>query len=304
MIEWIKLGWDVFKDIKNWWDKKSKPYAPIINSSPEAVAQRFISLFEHHGVQRSQIPAFFGRDLQLKDFKNTDTLIDKLSDPVLHDACELFGVRREWLDGVDEDIYELHDFYKHPEGYRTYLNDLLTENASLEGELWVFDELAATNPALLLLKEQCGEVGDRIIYRYHLCSGWLYNYWKCRAYLTACVAIAWKKEVYIYGRKISGINSGNIVEGRVFMDDWISAGKRSHWEADDLFCKPELYLDGVDEGMFGQEAALSLFLELEQKGYMESCFGQAPRADFEKALAEVRASEPKGLWSHVKRLLL
>jgi hypothetical protein len=40
------------------------------------------------------------------------------------------------------------------------------------------------------------------INRYHLCSNWLFDYWKSRAHLTACVASAWRNRIYALGREV------------------------------------------------------------------------------------------------------
>lgn len=48
---------------------------------------------------------------------------------------------------------------------------------------------------------------------------------------------------------------------------------------------PATFLDGIDEGEFGQTAGLSLWLQLDEQGYMDSDFKNA-RDKLEQKLAE------------------
>ena len=48
-----------------------------------SIADRFLLLFESHGIHRNQIPRFFGHDLTLADLQNSDSLLPKLTERVL-----------------------------------------------------------------------------------------------------------------------------------------------------------------------------------------------------------------------------
>lgn len=167
----------------------------------ESVATRFIRLFEVHGVHRNQIPRFFGHNITLKDLQDDSSLTTKLDEDILENACKLFAVRREWLDGADKQIHPHHDFYKRPKDFLEFITELKLANTEgqLDGELFAPDTPDFYAEAILILNEIVGYIGNEPIYRYHLCNGWSYSYWKARAYLTACVAIAWKQKVYIRG---------------------------------------------------------------------------------------------------------
>jgi hypothetical protein len=65
----------------------------------EILSSRFVRLFECHNVHRNQIPRFFGNGLTVKDVNDDQSLLSKLDEPLLDAACNLFGVRREWLAG-------------------------------------------------------------------------------------------------------------------------------------------------------------------------------------------------------------
>lgn len=120
---------------------------------------------------------------------------------IFDDACQLFAVRREWLYGADAVAHPHHDFYKHPEEFLRFIKELKAENpeGQLDGVLFSPENPDFNSVAILVLDEIIGWVGNEAIYRYHLCNNWSYSYWKSRAYLTACIAIACKSRVYIRG---------------------------------------------------------------------------------------------------------
>lgn len=197
MLGQINAAFSLWDRYKKWREGRSSPKS-------ESIATRFIRLFEDHGVHRNQIPRFFGHGLELKDVQDDKALLTRLDETILEAACAKFAVRREWLDGADAQALPDHDFYKHPEEFATFLCGLMAANpdGSLTGVL-----LSPCDPdidacALLVLQETVGFVGDKPIYRYHLCNNWVFTYWKARAYLTACIAIAWNNKVYVHGNHL------------------------------------------------------------------------------------------------------
>lgn len=142
----------------------------ISGPQTESVSRRFIRLFECHNVHRNQIPRFFGHGLELKDVQDDSSLIGKLDEPLLEAACERFGVRREWLDGAESQIYSCHDFYKRPEDVQPFL--LKLREANPEGRLdgILIAPEGGSGEAVVVLSEMIGAVGEKPIYRYHLCN--------------------------------------------------------------------------------------------------------------------------------------
>jgi hypothetical protein len=141
-------------------DKQAKDDYPL--------ASRFISLFEKHGVHRNQIPRFFGHGLTLVDVASNKKLLSKLTHEILQSACELFAIRLEWLEGVDEKIYETHDFYKRPEDYAEFLTQLIADGEHLTiARLVLSTDTSQEEDALLILEEH---IGNEPVIRYHLCS--------------------------------------------------------------------------------------------------------------------------------------
>ncbi len=145
-----------------------------------------------------EIPRFFGRELRLEDVQNNTSLLPKLDEHHLDALCRLFAVRREWLDGADKQPHPMHSFYKRPRDFAAFINNLQLANP--DGELSgvvIAPEDSCEGVALIILEETIGWVGEKPIFRYHLCDEWPFSYWKARAYLTACIAIAWKVQVLV-----------------------------------------------------------------------------------------------------------
>ncbi len=270
-----------------WVRKTRKPPADTVSS-------RFLRLFESHDVHRNQIPRFFGHGLTLKDVQEEAALLGKLDEPLLDAACSLFAIRREWLDGAESQVYPCHDFYKHPEDVGPFLATLKDKNpeGGLDGILIAPTE--NEGDALIILSEVIGGIGEKPIYRYHLCNNWLFDYWKSRAYLTAFVAIAWKQGVYIRGGLLPAKEIKRIAEGKVLLisEDGDPIGRSGKlWYPEDMALESAAFLSGVDPetNMFGLRSALELWLELEEKGYMETGLPmykkERIRGSFEQALA-------------------
>jgi len=267
----------------------------IRKSPTDSVGSRFIQLFEKHDVHRNQIPRFFGHGLTLQDVQDEATLLGKLDESMLDDVCHLFGVRREWLEGAEPEVYPRHDFYKHPENVAPFLEELIGKNP--EGELGgiLVASVEKRDDALIVLNEVIGWVGQKPIYRYHLCNNWIFDYWKSRAYLTAFVAIAWKHGVHIRGstlpsKEIKRISAGETLLGS---KDGCGGGYGEIWYPEDMAIKPDNYLAGIDPEFkgFGLKAALSHWLELDDSGYMNTGLSthsrERIRASFEQELREL-----------------
>lgn len=263
----------------------------------ESVSSRFIQLFESHDVHRNQIPRFFGHGLTVKDLQDETALLGKLDEPVLDAACSLFGVRREWLEGAESQVYPCHDFYKHPEDVAPFLTALREKNpdGGLDGILIAPTEKAGD--ALIILSEVIGGVGEKPIYRYHLCNNWLFDYWKSRAYLTAFVAIAWKHGVHIRGGSLPSKEIKRMAEGDMLLvsENGVPDSRRGKlWYPEDMALKPVDYLAGVDpeQDRFGVISALDIWLRLEEVGYMDTGLSMYPREkirdSFEKALGKCK----------------
>lgn len=255
-----------------------------------SIPRRFVELFESHGVRRNQISRFFGHDLTLSDLADDSSLLVKLTEPVLDAACALFGVRREWLDGEGKESYTRHDFYKSPQEFQRFIEELKAARpqAQLTGYLVAPKKPAPGDQAFLILAEPIAALGDEMIYRYHVCDTWVFGYWKSRAYLTACVAIAWKNHVHVVGRyadrrELSVLTGSENLPGTV-LKRLASRGPR--WYAEDIALRPDLYLRGLDPEIdgFGLASALRLWLQLDGEGWMDTGIQPMVRPAFEAEL--------------------
>jgi hypothetical protein len=243
-----------------------------------SVATRFILLFENHGVHRNQIPGFFGHGITLADLQSETALLLKLDETILNAVCTKFAVRREWIDGADDQAYFFNDFYKYPEDFLRFIEAIhqADEQSDLFGYLIVpIGTSYEGADSVLILQEAIGAIGEKIIFRYHLCNNWSFSYWKSRAFLAACIAIAWKNSVWIQGRYADAKFIAALWAGETLLGSGSGACKYTNlkrWYAEDLALVPSVYLDGIDPetGDFGIRSALQLWLDLDKQGYMDT----------------------------------
>jgi hypothetical protein len=154
--------------------------------------------------------------------------------------------------------------------------------------------------ALLILQEIVGSVGEKQIYRYHLCNNWGFTYWKARAYLTACIAIAWKQHVFIHGIYMPKKEIELLAEGETLLG-WQGEGiwKLGHkaWDPEDMALQPEAFLNGIDpeRDNFGIKSGLGLWLDLEQQGLMDTGIKANARQLFQQELAKYLSAASNGV---------
>lgn len=159
-------------------------------SPVRVVAQRFLHLFQEHGVAISQIPRFVPQ-LTLATLQDVESLLSALTNDVLDHAATLFGVRRSWLEGVDDQIYETLFCYKRP---RAFFDDLATLDVPADGfsvrALCTKKKLdwrsGHAQPIALVLTERVQDLGDEEVIRYRVYGdGWDWAHPPCRIQLKA-----------------------------------------------------------------------------------------------------------------------
>jgi len=259
----------------------------------EDIANRIIRVFESHGVHKNQIPRFCDLGLTIVDVQNEQALLKRLDEKFLNFICDKFAVRREWLDGASNQIYPIHDFYKKPEQFSDFLDDLIENNPERNISGFLLTSGKKKENTVLLFEEEIGRIEEKSIHRYHLCDATTFHYWKSRAFTTACVAYAWRKKVFIQGRylpqkKIDEIARGEYLLGWSGDGAWSLKGKR--WYPEDMTINPDSYLKGIDPEIenYGRKAALALWLELEKEGYLDSGLKKNIRELFAKKIRELR----------------
>ena len=250
---------------------------------------RFIALFERHGVHRNQIPRFFDHGLTVKDVSSDEALTEKLSEQILQGACDLFAVRREWLDGVSDEIYEVHEFYKHPaefEQFIQHLNRASNETGRLWGKVIIPSAKNIRSEALFFIEERIGYLGNEPISRFHLTGTWRYDYWRCRAYLAACVSIACRNGCHVNGSVVDRKYLKNVTQGLEFIDPQALRRLGRSWEPEDMAYDPSVYLKDLDKSghASSNELALELWLALAKDGWLDG-YSPASVEKFEQELS-------------------
>lgn len=183
------------------------------------------------------------------------------------------------LEGADDQLYDTHHFYKHPEDYAEFLKELNSKGDHRIRVELVLTDYGHHDDALLIVEEDIADLGDKTIVRYHLCNGWSHKYYKCRADLAACIAMTLNQRVYLRGFWKQGpINV--FCEGKGFITDlyslpyacrrdWLLRKRyaKADWHPDHWVYDPEDYLDGVDEGDWGKKARCKDGCTISTKAY-------------------------------------
>lgn len=167
----------------------------------DVIARRFFQIFQDHGVEKSQISRLMPK-IKLGDLKSNETLLEVLTPEILDQTASLLGVRSEWLEGIDEVIYESLYCYKVPELLFELLATLrnhpdfdltgfplrvLVSNKNLDFRA---DRDQFLVPVLL---EKVADLGDKTIYRYYVFNdGFSWSYGPARIQLKATARIAYK----------------------------------------------------------------------------------------------------------------
>lgn len=164
------------------------------NDGDFITARRFLQVFEDHGVQRTQIPRFLP-EMTLAQL-DPKSLLEVMSGELLARTAELFAVRREWLEGVDDRIYphrfccqKLSSFFEDLssialDSYSFPVRALYSRKPTEEQE----------QPLALILAERVGEIGDEAILRYRVyADAWDWSYFDSRIQLKAMARVVHQK---------------------------------------------------------------------------------------------------------------
>lgn len=164
-------------------------------NSVNLIAQRFIKVFEDHDVAASQIPRLLPQ-IKLNDLKSVKALLPVLNHELLNHTAQLFGIRIQWLEGVDDQIYEYHSCYKAP---NVFFEDFASICHRKDGSLYfparafaARKDLDNTNPQqqllALVLVEKIAILDDKEIFRYHIYNDeWDWGYAAARIQIKAMV---------------------------------------------------------------------------------------------------------------------
>ncbi len=162
-----------------------------------ALAERFLRVFLEHGVAVPQIPRLVA-DLPLSALRNVDTLIAALNPSVLETVAAMFGIRREWLDGVTETIYPDRFVYKDLPAFLELLPGEDLDPGVIEAMALASVELDyrknQEQPVALVLRERVAVLGEQIVPRFIVLNdAWDWSYAPTRFQLKAMARICYER---------------------------------------------------------------------------------------------------------------
>ncbi|MDI1274963.1 hypothetical protein [Polaromonas sp.] len=271
MLDQVDAFFSLLDRFKRYWTKRAQP--PVEGS----IASRFLRLFAAHGVHRNQIPRFFGHGLRLSDVLDEAALLPCLTETHLADACNLFGVERQWLERGDGNAHKRHHFYLQPVAFGKFLERVLANKTPSEVEMsaTLFGVLDSRNvESSLILSEPVGLLNEEVIYRYHLVDCGPLGYWKARVSAAALVAQAINRDLWVTGR----LCDAKLLRELTYGEDLLGTNARERLmassrrlEAEDWLLEPHALLEGVDpeRDNFGITSALELWLKLNADGSMK-----------------------------------
>lgn len=174
-----------------------KQPADIVGNIP----RRFLQAFLEHGVEASQIPRLLPQ-IKLEDVQSPEKLLAALTPEILDHTAQLFGIRSQWLEGIEDKIYSGFSAYKQPRELLDHIASLrLADDQRLDFPLRVLattPNLDRNNPAqqflVPIVVERIAELGEEEIFRYHMYTdGFDWSYLPGRVELKAIARLLFKK---------------------------------------------------------------------------------------------------------------
>lgn len=195
----------------------SKPSNPV-----SVVPQRFLQAFRDHGIDPVQIPRLLPQ-IDLPALTSEATLLPCLTPDVLDATANLFGIRSEWLEGIDDTVYDYTGCYKEPKILLEHLAALTAgKNVRHEFPVRVLSTAKELDPRYRIylapvLLEKIDELGEDPIYRCHVYrDGFDWSYAPARIELKAIARIAAKRvSMVIPLHVISDKEMEDVLAGRV-----------------------------------------------------------------------------------------
>ncbi len=216
------------------------------------VARRFVQIYKAHGVKRSQIPRLLGEEsgLSLDAVSTDEKLLAALNENLINKTCEIFGVRREWLDGKDVPIYPYRWFDKNLDAFIDFQARLKQESKELQC-LFIkcpqdkLDKGDERWPIAVVIRQEIdhwGHFSEDSIWRYYPASDmyYLWGHERTRLQLKAMALIAWQFGIHIGGCQLPKKDIEGIVAGSVFPGPLLEHRSHGAWHPDDyIFAKGE-----------------------------------------------------------------
>jgi hypothetical protein len=199
----------------------------------DVTVERFIKIFELHGIEKIQIPQIV-REIKLEDLSNNEKLLQVLTNEVIQKIADLFQVNREWIEGGVKKIYRPQTYHKNPKLFIEKLKSI--DYKSTFQPITVFSSESKldfssnkSQPIAIVLREKINEIGGKEIFRFYISGdGWNWRENKGRVQLKAMAKIAYENfdiDIPIYqtnSSNIKKIKEGEIVPGYYSMKSKIT----------------------------------------------------------------------------------
>lgn len=164
---------------------------------PPLVAERFIQLFNDHGVEVNQIPRFVP-DITLNDLASTESLLKKLTPDCLDSVAHLFGIEVAWLEGGSEQIYPPWSCYKDPQKFLDLLENIRPRSSDYALRIFTTAselnyESAESQPFIMVVCERINIDFQKPVYKYYVDTEWQWTEDICRLQLKSHALLYYQK---------------------------------------------------------------------------------------------------------------
>lgn len=239
----------------------------------QSVAERFLKIYQSHGISKVQIPTFLELNLPNNNLKLADMMperiIDKLDESLLTWTSSTFGVQREWLDGVTDYIYPhgRYDFYKR-------INSFIDLSVQLK-ESYKDLQIYALKPGkiipndsrgqdvVLVLRFTIAKLHDVNIFNYlPICTYWDWGYWRTRYQAKAIFSICEYLDIYVHGYDLEKEQIHAIADGTIFPGPILEKLRGYSWYPED-FRLPAEHVYSVES-----HETIQVYEYMELQGYM------------------------------------
>lgn len=243
-----------------------------IHTEVNALLTRFIDLLKAHGIERTQIPRFWGAqfNLSLVDVSTDVNLLNCLNEELLCTVCNKFGVDRAWLEGKSARIYPYLDFYQNMPRFIDFMYDLTKRHKDIRAIAIKSpdDKLkkgGRSSAIALLFETKIAGLDDEPIYKYIVSSdNWDWSYEKSRIQFKAMVFVAWQFNVVIKGSVLPKKAIESLLAGEVFPGPLVDNISRAAWHPDDY-----IFRIGESAAVEDDEEAMQAREFLEDNGVMQ-----------------------------------
>lgn len=222
----------------------------------ELMADRFINLFQSHGVAVADIPALLPPgSLARSDLLSREVLVDRLHDDLLESVATTFHVELEWLKGQEASpVRSTGTWYKNVGGFARHLAELSRECESIR-VLFVaerglsFEALKAASSEggdstgneldIGVVVEITRTVKNAPSFRtYRVWEAQRWNYWRCRYHLKSMMLFCEEAGIR-YGGVLLDSESRHALFGGEQLACNVLSNSRAGWQPDQLMWNDE-----------------------------------------------------------------